>query len=79
MRCYVDAKGGVTEDAVAVCSRCGMGLCMKHAHELRVSGLKVGVGNWTGESVPAMLIFCEACSAMYGSPAAHAAGAVHAG
>jgi len=31
MKCYMCAKKGVAEDAVAICIVCGMGLCMKHA------------------------------------------------
>lgn len=30
MKCYVDARDGDTKDAVAICSTCGMGLCMEH-------------------------------------------------
>ena len=83
MHCYVDAKNGVDAQAVAVCNRCGMGLCLSHAHELRVPGVKVpeqDVARGAGflVSVPAMLVFCEQCSAMYEPPSGHAGEAAHA-
>jgi hypothetical protein len=31
MKCYVCAKQGKDEEAVAICIVCGMGLCMHHA------------------------------------------------
>lgn len=31
MKCYVCAKQGVDEEAVAICIVCGMGLCLGHA------------------------------------------------
>ena len=31
MKCYVCAKQGVDEQAVAICIVCGMGLCLGHA------------------------------------------------
>ena len=31
MKCYVCAKKGVDEPAVAICIVCGMGVCMDHA------------------------------------------------
>jgi hypothetical protein len=31
MKCYICAKQGVNEEAVAICIVCGMGLCMGHA------------------------------------------------
>jgi hypothetical protein len=31
MKCYVCAKQGVDEEAVAICIICGMGLCLGHA------------------------------------------------
>ncbi len=31
MKCYVCAKQGVEEEAVAICIVCGMGLCLGHA------------------------------------------------
>jgi len=31
MRCYICAKQGKTEEAVAICIVCGMGLCLHHA------------------------------------------------
>ena len=33
MRCYMHAKEGAIEEAVAVCIVCGMGVCMAHAVE----------------------------------------------
>lgn len=38
MKCYVCAKQGVEEEAVAICIICGMGLCLGHAlkEELQV-------------------------------------------
>ena len=31
MKCYVCAKKGLDNEAVAVCIVCGMGVCMEHA------------------------------------------------
>ena len=31
MKCYICAKQGLDEDAVAICIVCGMGLCLGHA------------------------------------------------
>ena len=31
MKCYICAKQGVDEEAVAICIVCGMGLCLGHA------------------------------------------------
>jgi hypothetical protein len=31
MKCYICAKLGVDEEAVAICIVCGMGLCLGHA------------------------------------------------
>ncbi len=31
MKCYVCAKQGKDEPAIAICIVCGMGLCMEHA------------------------------------------------
>lgn len=31
MKCYVCAKDNQSNEAVAVCAECGMGLCMDHA------------------------------------------------
>lgn len=38
MKCYICAKQGIDEEAVAICIVCGMGLCLGHAfkQELRV-------------------------------------------
>ena len=33
MKCYIHAKEGFSEEAVAVCVICGMGLCPDHAVE----------------------------------------------
>jgi hypothetical protein len=33
MKCYEHAKANETKDAVAVCSNCGVGLCMEHLVE----------------------------------------------
>lgn len=60
MKCYVDARDGDTKDAVAICSTCGMGLCMEHLvyQELplpRPAGL-------AGYPERGMLILCEPCA-----------------
>ena len=49
MKCYVCAKQGVDEDAVAICIVCGMGLCLGHAfkEELLVQGYH-RLGVWRG-------------------------------
>jgi hypothetical protein len=31
VKCYSHAKAGSSEDAVAICIVCGMGVCMEHA------------------------------------------------
>ena len=31
MKCYICAKQGIDEEAVAICIVCGMGLCLGHA------------------------------------------------
>ncbi len=30
MQCYIDAQAGTSNDAVAICNACGVGLCLKH-------------------------------------------------
>jgi len=44
MKCYICAKQGIDEEAVAICIVCGMGLCLGHAfkEELAVAD----VINW---------------------------------
>jgi hypothetical protein len=37
MKCYICAKLGKEEDAVAVCIVCGMGLCLDHAIKQELS------------------------------------------
>jgi hypothetical protein len=32
MKCYVCAKQGKDSDAIAICIKCGMGMCMDHAN-----------------------------------------------
>ena len=65
MRCYVHAKTGATEEAVAVCSRCGMGLCLEHAHDIAVEGTKLPEGSWTGATAQWMAIYCDRCASLY--------------
>ena len=68
MWCYVDARGGTVAEAVAVCSRCGMGLCLAHAREVGVSAPKVPSGLWSAGSP--MLILCDQCAALVKLPSA---------
>ena len=66
MWCYVDARGGTVAEALAVCSRCGMGLCLAHAREVGVSAPKVPSGLWSAGSP--MLILCDQCAALVKLP-----------
>lgn len=59
MRCLVHARAGGSEEAVAVCGVCGMGLCAEHLIEREVPLVKQ-VSGWAGQT--AMLILCERCS-----------------
>lgn len=59
MKCYTCAKAGKTTDAVAVCTVCGMAVCMEHAHEREVQ-VTQRVSGWVSET--AMQILCERCS-----------------
>ena len=68
MRCYVDARGGTVAEAVAVCSRCGMGLCLAHAREVGASAPKESSGLWSAGSP--MLILCDQCAALFKLPSA---------
>lgn len=59
MKCFMDAEKGVDKEAVAVCSVCGMGLCMDHVvrHELPI---RRGGSDWVETAT--MQILCETCA-----------------
>lgn len=57
MKCYVHAKQGSSEEAVAVCEVCGMGICMEHAVE-RDLPVRSSPG-MAGYPQRAMIIMCE--------------------
>ena len=69
MKCMVDAQEGLrrgelpdewkARDAVAVCSICGMGLCLAHLVEREVS-LAGRVSGWASET--SMVVLCERCA-----------------
>jgi hypothetical protein len=57
VKCYIHASGGSSEEAVAICIICGMGVCLEHAVERdlpvhRPAGL-------AGYPERAMLILCQ--------------------
>jgi hypothetical protein len=58
MKCYTCAKAGITMDAVALCSVCGMGLCMDHAIHREVGVVQPVVGLRTK---PTMQVLCQTC------------------
>lgn len=57
MNCYVHAKEGTREEAVAVCKICGMGVCLEHAVER--NALKVQSVGLAGYPDRSMLILCK--------------------
>jgi hypothetical protein len=69
MKCMVDAREGLrrgelpnewrARDAVAVCSICGMGLCLAHLVEREVS-LAGRVSGWASET--SVVVLCERCA-----------------
>lgn len=58
MNCYVHAKEGSPEQAVAVCRTCGMGVCLQHAVERNVLLERLGGPTWTG-GPSTMAILCQ--------------------
>jgi hypothetical protein len=69
MKCMVDAQDGMrrgelpdqwnARDAVAVCSICGMGLCLAHLIEREVN-ITRRVSGWASE--PSVVVLCERCA-----------------
>ncbi len=59
MNCYQCAKEGKKMEAVAVCTVCGMAVCMGHAHEREVQ-VTQRVSGWGSKT--AMQVLCERCS-----------------
>ena len=69
MKCMVDAREGLrrgelpdewkARDAVAVCSICGMGLCLAHLVEREVN-LAGRVSGWASET--SVVVLCERCA-----------------
>jgi hypothetical protein len=69
MKCMVDAQEGMrrgelpdqwnARDAVAVCSICGMGLCLAHLIEREVN-ITGRVSGWASET--SMVVLCERCA-----------------
>jgi len=59
MRCLVHARAGGSEEAVAACAVCGMGLCEEHLIEREVPVVRE-VSGWAGKT--AMMILCERCA-----------------
>lgn len=59
MKCYECAQSNVDHEAVAVCSECGMGLCMDHAHRVELNVLPRS-NQWVTRD--AMHILCDGCA-----------------
>lgn len=59
MKCYECAKKNMDMEAVAVCSECGMGLCMEHAQRYEMHDLPHGT-QWVTRAP--MHILCSECS-----------------
>jgi hypothetical protein len=69
MKCMVHTKEGMRRaeapdqwrapDAVAVCSICGMGLCLAHLVEREVN-ITARVSGWASETT--MVVLCERCA-----------------
>ena len=60
MKCYVDAREGANKEAVAVCSSCGMGLCVEHVVDQEM--LLSRPPGLAGYPERGMLILCERCA-----------------
>jgi hypothetical protein len=66
MKCYVCAKMGKSEDAVAICIVCGMGTCMEHTIRREVEVWEGGYpfpAKKLPNRIPRML--CPDCNAAY--------------
>lgn len=59
MKCYPCAKTNQANEAVAVCSVCGKGLCLRHAVEKDLP-LVQRVSGWVDQSL--VHILCEECA-----------------
>jgi hypothetical protein len=60
MRCYQCSLEGADHEAVAVCSICGMGLCMEHAKREEMDV-------WEGEKKVSRIhrFICQECQEAY--------------
>ncbi len=57
MKCYIHASEGSSEEAVAICVVCGMGVCMEHAVERDMPVARPP--GQAGYPERAMLILCQ--------------------
>ena len=59
MKCFEDARGGTSREAVAVCSACGAALCEEHLVEQAIEQHPQGLIGTRGRG---RLILCAACA-----------------
>ncbi len=59
MKCYVHAKAGAREEAVAVCHVCGMAVCLEHAVERNVPLEQLRSPGLAGYPDRSMVILCQ--------------------
>lgn len=59
MKCYVHAKEGSREEAVAICAVCGMAVCLDHAVERNVPLTRLQSPGLAGYPDRSMVILCR--------------------
>ena len=59
MKCYVHAREGSREEAVAVCQVCGMGVCLDHAVERDMPLRQFQSPGLAGYPDRSMVILCK--------------------
>ncbi|MCY9784138.1 DUF2180 family protein [Nocardiopsis sp. EMB25] len=61
VECYDCARKGQAVSAVAVCMRCGAGVCLEHAHETPVEVRRAASPGQSEMPDPARHITCPVC------------------